>query len=67
MPTALLYVLQLLNAIPSLIASGQSVMTLINHGTVALQNMVAEKRDPSPAEWADLNTLIDGLRTQLHS
>jgi hypothetical protein len=66
-PAALLYAIQILNAIPQLIAAGQSVMTVVNQGTVAIQNMIAEKRDPSPAEWDQLNATINALRAQLHA
>lgn len=61
MPAAVIaqYAIQLLGLMPSLIAAGQSVMTLVNQGTSALQNMIAENREPSDAEWAALDALRD--------
>ncbi len=67
MPQVLLYMLQVLNAIPGLLAAGQSVMGLVNNATVAVQNMQAENRDPSPAEWDALNKTIAALRSELHA
>lgn len=66
-PLTALYALQLLQALPGLIATGQNVMSIINQGTTALQNMVAEKRNPSEAEWDALNAVTAELRKQLHS
>ncbi len=66
-PAVLMYMLQVLNAIPALIASGESVMGLVNKTTVAIQNMQAENRNPTDEEWADLHKEIDTLRAQLHS
>ena len=66
-PLTALYALQLLQALPGLIATGQNVMSIINQGTTALQNMVAEKRNPSDAEWDALNAVTAELRKQLHS
>lgn len=62
-----LYALQLLQSLPGLIATGQNVMSIINQGTIALQNMVAEKRNPTDAEWDALNAVTADLRKQLHS
>ncbi len=67
MPTILAYALQALTAIPQLIAAGQSVIGLVQHSTDALKLMQSENRDPTQAEWDALNSLIDSLRTQLHS
>jgi hypothetical protein len=66
-PAVLLYAIQILQAIPQLLAAGQSVMGSVNQGTTALQNMLAEKRDPTPEEWAALDAQIDSLRAQLHA
>ena len=66
-PLTALYALQLLQALPGLIATGLNVMSIINQGTTALQNMVAEKRNPSEAEWDALNAVTAELRKQLHS
>ena len=64
---AIAYALQLLNMLPQLIGSGQSIMGLINSGTSALQNMTAEKRDPTTEEWATLDAVRDSLHKQVQS
>lgn len=66
-PAVILYALQVLQAIPSLIATGQSVMALVNQSSTAMQNMLAEKRNPTDPEWAALDATINDLRKQLHS
>jgi hypothetical protein len=66
-PSVALYCLQILNTLPGLIAAGQSAMGLINAGTVAIQNMVAENRNPTPEEWAALDAIRDGLHKQIQS
>ncbi|WP_339860418.1 hypothetical protein [Thalassospira alkalitolerans] len=32
----------------------------------AIDNMIAENRDPTDAEWAELNAVTDALRAKLH-
>lgn len=63
---ALAMALQLLNALPALIAAGVEVKDLIEDQTAKLQAMADEGRDPTPAEWDDLNAKIDALRAELH-
>jgi hypothetical protein len=63
---ALAYAIQLLSVLPQLILAGQDVMELINKGQSTLQNMQDEKRDPTPAEWEALDSLIATLRKDLH-
>lgn len=67
MGSIIAYALQALEAIPTLIAAGQSVIGLIQHSTAALKLMQTENRDPTDQEWADLNATIDALRQQLHN
>lgn len=62
---ALVYALQILNMLPTLIATGSSVMGLINKGTAALQNMIAEGRNPTPEEWATLDSMRDALHNEV--
>ena len=33
----------------------------------AVERMVAEKRDPTPAEWAKLNAITDALHARLQA
>lgn len=67
MPTVLMYALQVLQSLPTLLAAGQSVTTLVHQANDALAKMQAEKRDPTPEEWDALNSTISGLRDQLHN
>jgi hypothetical protein len=65
--SALAYALQLLASLPQLIQAGVDVMDTINAAKEKLQTMSDEGRDPTPAEWDELNERIRGLRSQLHS
>lgn len=67
MPTAIMYALQILQAVPSLIAAGKSVTALVTDGAAAVKSMQAENRDPTPAEWATLDAQIKALRDELHT
>lgn len=67
MPQILVYALQVLNTLPSLIAAGQNVVGLIQHANAAIEKMQIEKRDPSPAEWGALNQTIAALRAELRA
>lgn len=66
-PTILMYTLQALEAIPSLIAAGQNVVALVNQTSAAVKKMQAENRDPTAEEWAAQATIISALRAILHS
>lgn len=60
------FALQLLAILPSLINAGLQVQGIITATNAKLTKMVEEKRDPTEAEWDELNAAIDELRTQLH-
>jgi hypothetical protein len=64
---AISYAIQLLGMMPGLIAAGQSVMGLVTQGQTALSKMQAEKRDPSPEEWAALDQMRDALHAQVQA
>jgi hypothetical protein len=66
-PAVLLYAIQLLNALPGLIATGQNLLTVVQQHRDALERMHAENRDPTQEEWDALNASINALRSQLHS
>jgi hypothetical protein len=66
-PAIALYLLQALQLLPLLISTGQNVMTFFNKTQTNVNNMIAENRAPSDAEWADLNASTASLRVQLHS
>lgn len=59
------FALQLLSALPRLIAGGEQAIALIEAHTAALKAMVAEGRSPTQAEWDALNSVIGGLEAQL--
>lgn len=67
MTQALMFAMQVLEAIPTLIAAGQSVVTLVTQTNERLKAMQAENRNPNPQEWADLNATIAALRSELHA
>lgn len=66
-PAVLMYAMQALNAIPTLIAAGQSIADLVNQTNAAVNKMVSEKRDPTAEEWAAQAQVISGLRAILHA
>lgn len=60
-----IFALQILNQIIPLIATGSALFTQVQTSRNTLEKMIAEKRDPTPEEWAGLNGQISNLRTQL--
>ena len=66
MDPRLLMALQLLQSLPSLIAAGAEVTTLIQEQSTKLQDMANTGRKPTDQEWDELNAKIDALRGQLH-
>jgi hypothetical protein len=65
MGTALALAIQVLEVLPTLITAGADALGFIDSTTSALKAMQAEDRDPSDAEWADLNAQIATLRARL--
>jgi hypothetical protein len=66
-PLALTYAIQLLNQLPSLIATGAQVVGQIQSARNSLELMQAENRAPTAEEWAALDAITQSLRKQLHS
>ena len=66
-PIAIGYAIQLLTQLPVLIMAGQEVVGLITKGTEALKDMQATGRDPTDAEWKELNDSIAALGQRLHA
>ncbi len=64
---ALPYALQLLSSLPTLIKAGQDVTALITDETAKIHAMQAANRDPTAAEWAELDTKIKALQDELHA
>lgn len=66
-PLALTFAIQFLTQLPSLILAGQEVVGMINKSNEALKNMQADGRDPTDAEWKELNDSIAALGARLHA
>lgn len=66
-PLALQYVIALLSQVPALVAAGQQVIGTINQAITMGNTFVAEKRDPTPEEWAALDAARDALHKQVQS
>lgn len=65
--TALAYASQFLSILPQLIAAGVDATAQIQRARVKLDTFQAEGRDPTDAEWAELNATIEALRNELHA
>lgn len=66
-PAAIAYAIQLLSQLPALIMAGQEVVDLIKKGTASLEDMQATGRDPTDAEWKELNDSTAALGKRLHA
>lgn len=64
MPAAM-FALQLINQMIPLISAGTALYTQFQEHRNSLETMISQKRDPTDAEWAALNTNITALRAQL--
>lgn len=53
--------------LPLAIKGVTSAIQLWNEGNVVIAQMIQEKRDPTAAEWDDLNAKIGALQADLHS
>lgn len=62
----LAFATQLLGALPALIQAGVAVSDLIDAGKDKLQQFQDERRDPTAAEWDELNASIAAKRELLH-
>lgn len=64
--TILAFALQLLNALPPLLAAGIQVTELIQASQAKIKAMQDEGRDPTQAEWDEQDARIMVLRDVLH-
>lgn len=64
---ALPYAVQLLSSLPGLIKAGMDVTALIQDSTAKLHDMQANGRDPTQAEWDELDAKIKALQAELHA
>lgn len=62
----LAYVLQILAALPQLLAAGVEISAFVQKARDDVERMKDEGRDPTPQEWDALNAEIARLRAQLH-
>lgn len=62
---ALVFADKLLGLVPTVIAAGGDVLTIIAQGRAALEKMKTESRGPTIEEWDALNQSIDTLMGQL--
>jgi len=65
--SALNFALAFLNLLPELVQMTTEVEALWQNTTAALNNMIAQNRDPTDAEWQALNDQINTLRAKLNA
>ena len=53
--------------VPKLAAGSVEAEAALTGGLAALKNIVEEKREPKPEQWALLQTGIEADQTKLHS
>lgn len=63
---ALDYAIRVLGLLTEVIAAGMEVAAFIRQTEQRMTQMRDEKRDPTDAEWRELNDQIAALREQLH-
>ena len=64
---AIAYAIQLLNTIIPLIPVASSLFTQVQQQRNLLEQMAAEKRDPTPEEWAALDAIRDSLHAKIQA
>lgn len=67
MGTALAFATSVLGVLPGLIQAGRDVTQLLGFSNSVLSKAQANQADPTPADWDQLNSIIDGLRKELHA
>jgi hypothetical protein len=64
---AIQFGLQLATAIPQMVQAGIDIADAYQAGATKMQQLKAEKRDPTPAEWDAINHAIDGKLEELNA
>lgn len=59
--------IQVLSALPELISATEEIINMIKNTNIALKKMQAENREPTAAEWAAVNDVIDTQMAKLRS
>lgn len=62
--SAIAFAIEVLSVLPTLIQAGTDVIGLVTKTNEALKAMQDADRDPTDAEWAELNELVESLRAQ---
>lgn len=63
----LMFAMQVLEALPGLLATGRDVVQLVQNTNASLAKMQVEARDPTDEEWRVINEQIAELRKELHA
>lgn len=66
-PATTTLLIAFLESLPALIQSGAEVVSLITGTVNSVKTMIAENRDPTPAEWNALHAKIAALSPGRHS
>lgn len=64
--SGVLFALKALDLVLAAADTASAVYATATAARARLQAMKAENRDPTPAEWAELNAEIDAVRDGLH-
>lgn len=67
MGNAVALLLSVLQVLPSLIAAGQQVESLISDAIAVVTKAQSENRDPTPEEWAIIDNQREALSAALHT
>lgn len=65
--SALAFAMKVIDLAPAAIAAVAGAKDAFDWGAQQVRAMVAENRDPTEAEWAELNARTEALRAKLHS
>lgn len=65
MPTALAFAMKIIDLAPLVIRGAQGAAQAMTWGRAAIKTMVAEQREPTPAEWDALNAMTAALGDEL--
>lgn len=66
-PAIALYALQFLQSLPMLIQTGGDLIARIRDENAKIDQMIADDREPTDAEWDALNAATAVLRAKLHA
>lgn len=64
---AFAFLAQLLPLVPDVVKGVTAAVEAWDVGTGMLRNMVDENRDPTPAEWDEINGRLGRIRSDLHT